>query len=152
MRAITVQQPWAWCIFHGKDVENRTRLGTWTPAIGERIAIHAGKRWSARGAVSALVEKALQAMTGSHIAIEGMFTKGAIIGMVDVVDVHPAHGDCCQPWGETSYVARGGDERTEIVHLVLENPRQCEPIECRGALGLWTVPEWAAHMLEEVRA
>ena len=49
MRAITLWQPWAWAIAHaGKDVENRT----WAPprtVLGQRIAIHAGKR-IARGA------------------------------------------------------------------------------------------------------
>lgn len=43
--ALTLQQPWATCIaHHGKDIENRT----WLPhqrVIGQRIAIHAGKRY-----------------------------------------------------------------------------------------------------------
>lgn len=65
---------------------------------------------------------------------------GAIIGVVDIVEAHPAAG-CCTPWGETEYAEHGGRQRRDVVHLVLENPRALpEPIACRGALGLWTLP------------
>jgi hypothetical protein len=74
---------------------------------------------------------------------------GAIIGVVDLVDVHLAdqigHGDgagtaicCASPWAQTSY---DDPLNRDIVHLVLENPRALpEPIKMRGALGLWTPP------------
>jgi hypothetical protein len=29
LRALSVRQPWAWAICHGKDVENRSRGGLW---------------------------------------------------------------------------------------------------------------------------
>lgn len=34
-----------------------------------------------------------------------------------------------------------GLHRQYATHLVLANPRPIEPIVCRGALGLWTVPD-----------
>ncbi len=44
MKAITVAQPFAWAILEGhKRVENRTRAPPQS-LLGERIAIHAGKR------------------------------------------------------------------------------------------------------------
>jgi hypothetical protein len=150
MRAITSQQPWAWAIIHGgKDIENRTTIGTWRPAIGQRIAIHAGQRWSDRGpqfeplldAWRSWVTNEASGMQGwcvlrrDSLAIE----LGAIIGTAELVDVHPAAG-CCAPWGEASYTEHGGAKRVDVVHLVLEHPRRVEPIPCRGALGLWTVP------------
>ncbi len=71
-----------------------------------------------------------------------------VLGVVDLVDVHPAAG-CCAPWGESAYVEHGGRERRQIVHLVLENPRLLpKPIPCRGALGLWTLPADITAQLE----
>jgi hypothetical protein len=152
MKAITVQQPWAWAIVHGgKSVENRTRIGTWRPALGERIAIHAGQRWSDRGEQSPLIQQAWCEHVGGGPCWcfnrdDADFVYGAIIGTVIVDDVHPAYPEthafgntyaaaCCDnPWGEQSYVEHGG-----IVHLTLSDPQPCDPIPCRGALGLWTV-------------
>lgn len=60
MRAITVQQPWAWAIFNGKGVENRTRniAGKYRGPL----AIHAGARWSDRGGSSPLKAATLAEM------------------------------------------------------------------------------------------
>ncbi len=45
MKALSIQQPWAWLILHGgKDIENRS----WKlpkAMVGQRIYIHAGKRF-----------------------------------------------------------------------------------------------------------
>lgn len=140
MKALTVQQPWAWAIIRGgKDVENRTTL--WRHR--GPLAIHAGKRLSERGVTSPLIvdaweRRALQAP-------ERLFTDltmGAIIGIVNVVDIHLEFGGCCESeWAETSYVQHDGSVRREIAHLVLDMPIEFEhPIPCKGALGLWTVP------------
>ena len=78
--------------------------------------------------------------------------RGAIIGVVDLVDVHPDAG-CCRPWGESAYIEHGGRVRRSIVHLVLESPRElAEPIPCRGALGLWTPPADVIERLQAVTA
>ncbi len=159
MRALTVQQPWAWAIFHGKDVENRTQ------AWGYRgpLAIHAGQRWSDRGGRSRLV---LQ----HEDYADAEMHKGAIIGVVDLVDVHVSargrevtsrarhgHGleshrlpDCCSsPWGE---FAEGPTK--PVVHLELANPRPlATPIPAKGRLGLWTPDaDLLAQIREQVRA
>ncbi len=151
MRALTVQQPWAWAIFNGKDIENRTQQWGYRGPL----AIHAGNRWSERGGESQLIDAAWQAATEGAGAAEygrqstAWVARGAILGVVDLVDVHPSSG-CCAPWGESSYVEHGGRERRQIVHLVLENPRMlAEPIPCRGALGLWTP---AADIIEQLEA
>lgn len=160
MKALTVQQPWAWAIFHGKAIENRTQQWTYRGPL----AIHAGMRWSDRGGESPLVLGAFRSthpsvnplviepelFRGWHPPIRGV-AMGAILGVVDLVDVHPSSG-CCAPWGETSYVEHGGRERRQIVHLVLENARLLpEPIPCKGALGLWTPPADVVERLQAVR-
>lgn len=45
IRALSITQPWAWAIIHGKTVANRTRP---THHRGV-LAIHAGKTWSGFG-------------------------------------------------------------------------------------------------------
>ena len=141
MKALTVQQPWAWSIFYGKNIENRTQQWSYRGPL----AIHAGSQWSEGGSVSRLVHgiwlDATEHDTPSGVIINrrlprSWFDFGAIIGVVDLVDVHREVG-CCKPWGEESYRVLGGG----VVHLVLEHPRLLsEPIPCRGALGLWTPP------------
>lgn len=159
MKAITVQQPWAWATLHGKNIENRTSIGTWRPALGSRIAIHAGMRWSIRGAEDARVralladgsEDARQAIAKSGVRPSG-FALGVLIGTVVLDDIHHAEPGCdpdiCQPWGEQSYLEHGGAKRADVVHLVLKDPRPCQPIPCRGALGLWTPPADIAEALK----
>lgn len=148
MRALTVQQPWASAIVEvGKTVENRTQSWSYRGPL----AVHAGLRWSERGESNQDLRDAFRSMhprwNGGQLP-RWWFPMGAILGVVDLVDVHPSAG-CCAPWGESSYVEHGGRERRQIVHLVLENPRLLvEPIPCKGALGLWTPPTDITERLE----
>lgn len=159
MKALTVQQPWAWAIVHGgKDVENRTQAWSYRGPL----AVHAGQRLSERGRESPLVVRAVgDAMRRDTVV---RFDYGAVIGVVDLVDVHSsvtcidAEGAMCSPWAEFQYDEHGGRRRRDLVHLVLEHPRPlAEPIPCKGRLGLavpvlvvvvcevvgvWTVATW----------
>lgn len=150
MKVLTVQQPWAWAIIHGgKSVENRTQAWSYRGPL----AIHAGTRWSERGGRSGLIWDALRDRFGWPTGPESarrderpgfdvIRPLGAIIGVVDLVDVHGAEDGCCDsPWGERSHAEHGGRTRRDVVHLVLDRPRPLPvPIPCRGALGLWTPP------------
>ena len=156
MKALTVQQPWAWAIIHGgKDVENRTQAWSYRGPL----AIHAGARWSDRGGRSGLIWRALSQQYGwptgpvtarddPRRGFDCIRPLGAIIGVVDLVDAHHYVGsgpdaiDCCHSvWAEERYDEQGGKTRLDVVHLVLENPRPLPTlIPCRGALGLWTPP------------
>ena len=149
MRALTVRQPWAWAIVHGgKDVENRSRniAGTYRGPV----AIHAGKHrpagWTDLGFM-----RALRAVFHIDAPETTPLHRGHIIGIVDLVDVHPEHWysqpscPCESDWAETN-----------TYHLVLANPRPLTaPIPCRGRLGLWDTPDETATALaaalEEVR-
>jgi len=137
MKALTVQQPWAWAIFHGKNIENRTQQWSYRGPL----AIHAGMRESDRG----IYDPRILDLYEKHWYDANL---GHFLGVVDLVDCHPDAG-CCKPWGESAYVEHGGRERRHIIHLVLENPRElAEPIPCRGALGLWTPPADIRERLE----
>lgn len=152
MKALTVQQPWAWAIFNGKDIENRTQQWTYRGPL----AIHAGNRWSEQGGNSQLIDAAWQrdafgaATAADYSRVSRTWTaRGVFLGVVDLVDVHRACG-CCAPWGESgiAYVEPGEKAPRPVAHLVLENPRLlAEPIPCKGALGLWTPPADIAERL-----
>lgn len=143
MKVLTVQQPWAWAIVHGgKDVENRTQAWSYRGPL----AIHAGKRWSERGGDHPLVQAAIADASFYDDDPSAFEARGAIIGVVDLVAVHPADlceqlgaGDLCSPWAEASYREHSGRSRNDVVHLELANPRPLAvPIPCPGRLGLWT--------------
>lgn len=164
MRILTVRQPWAWAIIHGgKDVENRVRniAGNYRGPV----AIHAAKvndtdAWAAMGRTNlAAYSRALD--------VPEPLIGGAIIGVVELVDVHsasvldgcghirhdcPDHGTCrghCSPW------AQGPAPDGWFQHLVLENPRALgEPISYRGALGLRRtnfeiIGDWLAELTDK---
>jgi hypothetical protein len=135
MRAISVRQPWAWQIIHqGKNIENRTRniAGKYRGPV----AIHASLK-ADEEALARLPMHAPEWVTASRV-----FHYGVILGVVDLVDVHPGSEWCeqeCDEWGEYG-----------SWHLVLANPRPLlVPLPCRGALGLWTP---SADVLERLEA
>lgn len=170
MRALTVQQPWAWAIVHGgKDVENRTQAWSYRGPL----AIHAGARVSQRGVDHELLRPEWATGRGHVYAAHGearisypteagptapnrlaaVMPLGAIIGVVELVDAHTAHADCCESWwAETAYAEHGGRTRRDIVHLILEHPRPLpNPIPARGRLGLWTPdPDTTNAILEQL--
>ncbi|QWT24955.1 hypothetical protein KPL76_06250 [Subtercola sp. PAMC28395] len=146
IRILTVRQPWAWAIIHGqKDVENRVRniAGDYRGPV----AIHAGL---APFEQNNMASKLHANMHGGETDTRIVF--GAIIGTVDLVDVHtasviggcgwlrhdcPEHGTCrehCSTW------AMGPAPEGWFQHLVFANPRPIAPIPFKGALGLRRIP------------
>lgn len=156
MKALTVQPPWSWAIIcGGKDVENRT--GRWK--YRGLLAIHAGARLSDRGLQHPLVRAQWQAqglrtryardhsrehsLAWVDVPDRELLTMGALIGLVELVDSHPAGPNCCtSPWAEREYEEHGGRVRRDLQHLVLVEPRRfLTPVPMRGRLGLWDLPE-----------
>lgn len=143
-RVLTVRQPWARAIMAlGKDVENRTRniAGGWRGPV----AIHAGLRddpdaWDSLEAGCAL---ACGTDRPAWADLAGL-ARGAIVGVVNLVDAHPAYGSpgsCWTGWEDTAGVTReqfcspwaGADGW----HLVLRDPRRLPvPVPYRGGQGL----------------
>lgn len=93
--------------------------------------------------VHSTVERNLPAPVQIHI--------GAIVGRVHVDDVHAQHEGCCaSEWAEDRYPDAAGAMRTEVVHLVLSDPRPLpEPIPASGRLGLWHPAPWVAEQLDD---
>lgn len=159
VRILTVRQPWAHAIIHlGKDVENRVRnlAGDYRGPV----AIHVAKslppfdeHWEAGSRIAEI--------SGYRPLFHDPALFGAIIGVVDLVDVHlcsawlgcchkadvlgwsPVDGSdssdrgweprICSPWGDV--------QEDALHHLSFANPRPlAEPIPYRGALGLRRLP------------
>lgn len=137
MRALTIKPPWSHAIAHGsKRIENR---GWPAPAwvIGRRIAIHAGKSfdWDADFPPGLRVQWAAP----EDCAL------GAVVAVATLDGCHhPDHcrshsdenpdrprGSLCSPWAMHAGF-----------HWTLAAVRPLpEPIPCRGALGLWRLPD-----------
>lgn len=177
MRVLTVRQPWAWAIIHGgKDVENRVRniAGDYRGPV----AIQAGlavfeEEGGGYPEVVRAIESEIQGyrvsddylweVAGDLDPEDPRFVYGAILGVVDLTDVHSASviGGCgrmdhhcadhphgcrhhCSPW------AMGPAPEGWYQHLVLENPRPlATPIPFKGALGLRTLPDDIAAAVTE---
>lgn len=109
MKALSVQQPYAdKIIFDGKDIENRMKRTNFRGTV----AIHASLKLHSNAKLS---NKVVEEMV-----------RGAIIGVVDVVDCVEKHKS---RWFGGPY------------GYVLKNPRPLkEPIPCKGRVGLWEVP------------
>lgn len=118
VKALTVRQPHARrIIYSGKSPENRT----WDTKHRGGLWIHAG-------------------LTVDQVAVgfaeddpEPKLVRGAIIGHVDVVGTHHFR-DCgvyCTRWA-----------MSDSWHWQLASPVPLpDPVLCRGALGLWRVPD-----------
>lgn len=125
MKAITLHQPWAWCIAHYyKRIENRS-WAPWPQLIGKRIVIHAGKKWS-QGDADYLIDEGVINWPLTDEAFAEIKLQSSIVctAVIDGVVRESAN-----PWftGPVGWVLR--DVETLTV-----------PIYCRGAQGLWDVP------------
>ena len=122
IRGLSIKQPWAYAIIHlGKDIENRT----WRMNYRGWLAIHASKT----------VDDCLGTLPdGSKVSLDMTNTRGAIIGIVRVIDCVTEHSSV---WFEGPF------------GLVLEYPTPIKPIEYRGSLGFWDVDHFVAEELKE---
>jgi ASCH domain len=136
MKALSIQQPWAYCITHGtKRVENRT----WYAHHRGLLLLHAGKRYQT--GMDLLIHR-----DSPEVDVEGMRTspRGAIVGVCRLID-------CIGP---------GEDARLPVDQRIWSDPEQfkflladvrafAEPIPYKGALSFFDIPD--AIVAEELR-
>ncbi len=133
MKALSLTQPWAQLVVMGeKHVETRS----WNTKLRGRIAIHATKtfpRW-ARDLITSPPHylSALQLY-----AVEPM-PLGSIIGTVEIVD--SCRTDDIQGISEKE-AAFGDYGHGRWAWSLKDAVNFSEPMPCRGALGLWEVPD-----------
>ncbi len=117
--ALTVRQPWAWVIFTGKDIENRT----WATSYRGPLAIHAGKGMTRAEYASAATW--IRHHVGREIPAMETLTRGAVLGTVELLDCVT---ESDSPWFDGSGYG-----------WQLASPRLLpEPVPATGAQGLWS--------------
>ena len=126
MKALSLTQPMAWAIFHGKEVENRS----WPTKVCGRVQIHASKGFDkhhynfiALGGVVFLLDEPLPEPED--------FVHGAIIGEVDITGCEFYPPDDL-PLLHSAWAMPGQHQ------FLLANAVEYEkPIPCRGMLGFF---------------
>lgn len=131
MRALTLIQPWATLVArYGKDVENRS----WAPPawmIGRAVAVHAGTRWDAVGWHSAVLTYGAQLPAYDPERYPG----GVVVAVATIAGVcRPSHP--VTPCGCGRWAVLAGQVHWRLAE-VCPLP---EPVPCKGALGIWTLP------------
>jgi hypothetical protein len=128
VRAITIKQPWAAGVMLLGKVENRGRLNPWGSAVGQRLAIHAGKGWDRTA------PEELRTLDLAHVS-------GAVLGTALLRDVHWC-SDVCGPYAIPRQI-----------HLVFSDPAVLSsPPQAVGMLGLWTWDHTSLPLTAEDRA
>jgi len=118
VKALSVQQPWAWLIIHGgKDIANRT----WATRHRGPLVIHASKKMTE---ISYDEAAQFAASLGVTVPPMGELQRGGIVGMVDVFGM--AYGPLSK-W----YFGPVGWQ--------LKDPRPLQFREMSGQLGLFEV-------------
>jgi hypothetical protein len=128
LKALTLRQPFAWSLFHaGKDVENRT----WPANVRGTVAIHAandqpaGTYESSFKFIRSILTKL--GVKGVRIPAYEQLDKGAIIGLVDIVD-------CVSQSNSAWFEGPLG--------YALANPRLLpHAVPCEGKRRFFTVPK-----------
>lgn len=116
MKALSIQQPWAWLIIHGyQDIENRT----WRTKFRGEFLIHASQRmdWDA-------FQQVFEIVPDIDMPCAAALPRGGIVGKATLVDVV---SESSSPWfsGPWGFVLEGA-----------------EPVAfsmCRGQFGFWNI-------------
>jgi len=122
MKCLSVRQPWAWLLFHGKDIENRS----WPSSHRGPLAIQAAAGMTideyedARDFV-----RQFDRELACRIPDRESLVRGAVIGTVDQIGCTAASWS---PWFMGPY----GHQYANATELVV-------PVPAKGRLGFW---EW----------
>jgi hypothetical protein len=123
MKALSIQQPWAWLIVHAdeypdpKRIENRT----WSTKFRGDVLVHAGKTFD-RAGYESIVSR--WPAFKSILPAPDQFNCGGIVGKVSIVD-------CVQEYESRWFNGRHG--------FVLERPHPLPFVALRGMLGFFEV-------------
>lgn len=112
-KALSVRQPYAWLIVAGhKAIENRT----WNTHYRGPLLIHAAKKPHEHDAADILKRYGVR--------VPADLTTGAVIGVVELVDVVTSHDS---PWFSGPF------------GFILAKPRVLKPRPCLGKVGMFSV-------------
>ena len=116
MKALSLTQPMAWALFHGKDIENRT----WNTSYRGRLYVHASRKLD-RVHYKWIADR--QGRLGVDLPDPDDLVFGAIIGEITLVSVVKFSRS---PWFFGPY------------GFVMRDPEEYEkPMRCKGHLGFF---------------
>ena len=138
MRALSVQQPWAWAIAAGKKpIENRT----WPTTYRGLLAIHASKKLDDGALLDRCSPLARAVAWHTRLWTPPEYALGAVIAVAEMTGCHDGameQGGCSEWASRWQW------------HWCLTGARcLAEPVPCRGALGLWRLPEDVEKAIRE---
>jgi hypothetical protein len=117
MRALSIQQPWAWLIVNGyKDIENRS----WHSSYRGPVLIHTGKNLDEDFWFYPFIPVEIRQQVPQVVDL----TRGGIVGYAEIVDCVT---DSESPWFFGKY------------GFVLRNARPLTFFPCKGKLGFFEV-------------
>ena len=134
MKALSINQPWAWLIVNGhKGVENRS----WNTKYRGEFLIHAGKKID-YDAYEFLEDTDINPPSPADLPTGGIVGKARLINTVHIKDKHlVTSGD--KPWFFGEY------------GFILDEATPCDLKVCKGALGFFT-PDYTSRYAEPKRA
>lgn len=144
MIALSLRQPWAWCVLHlGKTIENRR----WDTKYRGDFLIHASKGMTKDeyyGCMDTCTSVVGSAAIGSFPALKAL-PRGGIVGAAKLVDVIPP----CEACASGSRCGKNhGWHFPQQYGFVLENIRPSPRfVECKGTLGFFKVSDEVRNAL-----
>lgn len=131
MKALSINQPWAWLIVNGyKGVENRD----WDTKYRGEFLIHAGKKID-HSAYDFLKDMNIEAPPAEELPTGGIVGKARLINSIHIRD----KAFVCQkdkPWFFGEY------------GFMLDSAEPCELKPCKGALGFFE-PDYNSRYVEK---
>jgi hypothetical protein len=118
MKALSIQQPWAWLIVHGhKPVENRG----WATQFRGEFLVHAGKKFDHAG-----YDLVRSMYPYIEMPAPADFPMGGIVGRATIID-------CVTRMNSSWFYGRCG--------FVLADAHPMPLAPCKGMLGFFEVPD-----------
>lgn len=135
MKALSLRQPWAWLVLHGKDIENRR----WKIAHRGPFLIHASKGMTTKEWREAVdftrqyvdAELAARIPGRDDLVFGALVGRSAIEGCLAPLEQPTRRWHMPQQWG-----------------ALLVDTHEIDPVPCKGALGFFDVP---AELLAQIR-
>jgi hypothetical protein len=134
LRALSIRQPWAWCILHaGKRVENRTwALHNPGRKFRGRFLIHAssGMTRAEYAVARGFAREAFHKCNDAELVMPdaGTLPRGCIVGVAEVID--------CIRFSDHPWFT-GRVHWPQDCGLLLANVQPLAPIDCKGQLGFF---------------
>jgi len=123
-KALSLKQPWAWAVLHGKDIENRR----WNTKFRGWFWLHAAKSCTTSYYLDAL--SYIEQVSDLDVPAIRDLELGGIIGKARIVEVLPKTNTPTTKWHMPGQYG-----------FVLENIQAVPFTPCSGALNFWNVSE-----------